>query len=143
LVWLPPLIIDTLIAQMTYSDDLKWVVVSLAMRSKTVEEISELMELPTRTVYRILQIYRDFGTITGRRCELDPRLIRVSTIIILIIQYITGVLLVVKKDWYLAELRKELVEAGAGEISIATTWRYLDRANGPTSRTRRYIKLMI
>jgi hypothetical protein len=94
------------------------------------------MELPTRTVYRILQIYRDFGTITdpwagkqGRRCELDPRLIRVSTIIILIIQYLTGVLLVVKKDWYLAELRKELVEAGAGEISIATTWRYLDRAN--------------
>lgn len=34
-----------------------------------------------------------------------------------------------KSDWYLAELRQELVDAGAGQISISTTWRYLARAN--------------
>jgi hypothetical protein len=52
-----------------------------------------------------------------------------NLVLYLIFQYLIHTLLVQKTDWYLDELRHELIQAGAEDISIATVWRYLKRAN--------------
>jgi transposase len=71
---------------MTYSKDLKWVVISMLIKGKSAEDIAELLELSVPTVFRVQAIHRKYGTVTdpfksiqGRSRELDPRLLDVTS----------------------------------------------------------------
>ena len=70
---------------MTYSEDLKWRVISLVFKDKSVNEVAEILDMSVPTIYRVLQIYDHYGTVIdpwakkqGRHLELDERLVDVS-----------------------------------------------------------------